>query len=83
MGFNANNKTNNFYLFKLKKMNTTITLRISKSLKDKLEKLAVNDKRSLGDFIRLRLEELTTDKDELSFEEKQSLIKQRAEKFNS
>lgn len=63
-----------------------ITFRIDGELKEKLQKLADNDKRKLSDFIRLKLEALVKEKTgvdkEKLFAEKEARIKRIANKVN-
>ena len=43
------------------KRDTTIIIRIEKQAKKELQKLAEDDRRSLADFIRLKLESIVVD----------------------
>ncbi len=43
------------------KKDTTIIIRIEKPLKSELQKLAEGDRRTLADFIRLKLESVVAD----------------------
>lgn len=43
------------------KRDSTIIIRIEKQAKKELQKLAESDRRSLADFIRLKLESIVTD----------------------
>ena len=43
------------------KKDTTIIIRIEKQAKKELQKLAEDDRRSLADFIRLKLESIVVD----------------------
>lgn len=65
--------------------NEVITIRVPSLLKFKLQELADSDNRKLGDFIRLKLEDLINESPIVTdaFAEKQRLFKQRADNFNN
>lgn len=60
----------------------SVTIRLSRDLKNKLQQMADDDLRKLTAFLRLKLEALAEANDDNSFEEKQKRIKAKAAKIN-